>query len=318
MPTQKPSSASDSQLSRRRLLQCGAAAGAGLYLGAGAAKTRGAKQAATLRVMTYNILNGGTELGTLEQTALVIQRANADLIGVQEAKDSGPRLAKLCGLHWHKQEGNGCGVLSRFPIVEHDPQHCGACVQLPDERRVWLMNCHLPPNPYQPYQLAQIPYGEDNPFIETAAEAIAEAIRARGAQLARLLMAIGRAERLAAPVFVTGDFNEPSHLDWTPRAAARKRCTLPVAWPTSRALVDAGLVDSYRAVHPDELRQPGLTWTPTPAEQDVMDRIDLVYHSSRGVTCRTAEIVGEKQSTSDIVVAPYPSDHRAVVCEFEL
>jgi len=185
------------------------------------------------------------------------------------------------------------------------------------KRRMWLMNCHLPHAPYQPHQFARIPYGDGNPFIETAAEAIAEALRARAKETARLLMAVGRAEKKAEAVFVTGDFNEPSHLDWTARAAEAKRCHLPVAWPTSRAVVDAGLADSFRTVHANELKQPGVTWTPTPGDREVMDRIDFVYHSS-GVECRTAEVVGESGEMADIAIKPFPSDHRAVVCEYSL
>ena len=55
-----------------------------------------------------------------------------------------------------------------------------------------------------------------------------------------------RAERL--PVFLTGDFNEPSHLDWTTAAANAKLCPLPVTWPSSKAVVDAGFVDAYEWV----------------------------------------------------------------------
>ncbi len=316
MPARK--STRESQFSRRSLLQVGAAATAGVYLGTRATRVRGEEKAAGLRVMSYNVFHGGTRWEPLEQTAAVIKAARADLIGVQEIKQSGPRLAELCQLHWYDQGDEDCGILSRFPIVEHDPKRWGAAVELPGGKRVWLFNCHLSHAPYQPYQLANIPYGENNPFIETAAEAIAEALRARGQQLARLMMAIGRAQRTGNSVFVTGDFNEPSHLDWTARAAAAQRCALPVVWPCSRSLVDAALTDSFRAVHPHELERPGLTWTPVPDERDVLDRIDFVYHTSHGATCRTAEIVGEQQATSDIVVAPYPSDHRAVVCEFEV
>ena len=42
-------------------------------------------------------------------------------------------------------------------------------------------------------------------------------------------------------IAVTGDFNEPSHLDWTPRAATAGRCPLAVNYPSTRALTDTGL-----------------------------------------------------------------------------
>ena len=55
-----------------------------------------------------------------------------------------------------------------------------------------------------------------------------------------------RAPRLAdagMPVFLTGDFNSPSHLDWTPAVdAVREEVRYPVVWPVSAALADAGFV----------------------------------------------------------------------------
>ena len=63
------------------------------------------------------------------------------------------------------------------------------------------------------------------------------------------------------PVFMTGDFNSPSHLDWTEEAVAARDLPYPLEWPASKALADAGLRDSYREAHPDPAETPGLTWT---------------------------------------------------------
>ena len=97
---------------------------------------------------------------------------------------------------------------------------------------------HLPSNPYQPYQLLNIrPKWQkhwDTPFIKTEAEAIAAAKEARGRDLSKLLQQIRSLSDKDAPVFVVGDFNEPSHLDWTkrlpdPAAIPSKLCT-PLLW----------------------------------------------------------------------------------------
>src|SRR5690606_38644608 len=127
---------------------------------------------------------------------------------------------------------------------------------------------------------------------------------------------VARGER----VLVTGDFNEPSHLDWTPAAAKAGRCPLPVAWPTSRAMAAADLADAYRALHDDPVKRPGLTWTPRKKDDDPKerhDRIDFVY-AGPGVKVISARIVGEDEPHADVAVTPYPSDHRAVVVEVEL
>src|SRR5690606_14132133 len=118
----------------------------------------------------------------------------------------------------------------------------------------------------------------------------------RGAEMAHLLMDMAPALRGNEKIIITGDFNEPSHLDWTPEAVQAKLIPISVGWPQSRALVDSGLSDAYRQIHPDPVSKPGYTWTPTPAKRDVLDRIDFVYHSR----LRPVQgfVVGESRTTS--------------------
>lgn len=293
-------------LTRRQALQGLCVVG----LAAASSTARAENRDATLNVLSFNIWNGGWH-GGLEQTAKVIRASQADVVGIQEIAESGPQLAELTGLNLFVQEGDARGaILSRFPIVQASANKWGMKLDVPGRGPLWLFNAHLPASPYQPYQLADIPYGEGDPFIKTAAEAIAEALRARSGQLARLLMDMGPALRAAEPVLLTGDFNEPSHLDWTERAAKEGLCQMPVAWPSSRAIVDSGFTDVYRSVHHDEVARPGHTWTPVPSEREVHDRIDIVY--SRGLKPVTAKVIGESSERADLVVTPYPSDHRAV------
>ena len=77
---------------------------------------------------------------------------------------------------------------------------------------------------------------------------MASAERARGAEMGSIL---GELEAVATDVphgFLVGDFNEPSHLDWSAEAAAAGlHFGLAVPWPTSRTAEGAGLVDVYRA-----------------------------------------------------------------------
>lgn len=262
-----------------------------------------------LKVLSYNILEGGNRQ-PLKQTAKVIAESGADFVGIQEIMASGPKLAEMTGMHLFDQGNETTCILSRWPLDRALTLKWGARYLLPDRGPVWIFNAHLPSIPYQPYQLARIPYYEE-PFIATQAQAIAEALRARAAPLSRLLMDLGPAIASGEPIILTGDFNEPSHLDWTERAAEAGRCQLPVAWPTSRAIIDAGLIDAYRTVKANELDHPGLTWSPRPAERDIHDRIDFIY--TRGLKPTAAAIVGESDENADIVVDPYPSDHRAVL-----
>lgn len=280
--------------------------------------------AAELRVMTFNLWHGG-DAGRqpLSQSAEVIRTAKADIVGLQETHglerdgqrpDNGAKLAELLGWHYFNQGGSP-GILSRFPIVTNTPAGHGVAIRLPSGREIRMFNVHLMHAPYQPYQLLDIPYA-NAPFIKTAEEAVAEAIKARGAEVDRLLAELRPAVTGGQSVFLTGDFNEPSHLDWTDRAAIAGRCPLPVEWPSSRAVMGVGLKDAYRTVHPDALAEPGHTWTPTTQPDDPKDRhdrIDFVFVAGDGVTVTNCEIVGEKPGVADRVVQPFPSDHRAVV-----
>jgi exonuclease III len=286
----------------------------------------------TVRVLSFNIWVGG-EAGKqpLDRTVEVVKASQADVVGFQETGGSAPKdeprpdrgaeVAKRLGWHYFDQ-GGGTGVASRFEILGSTPKKWGVKLALPSGRPMYAFNIHLAHSPYQPYQLLGIPYG-DGRFVSTEAEAIQEAKDARGASVSEMLAELKAVLAEGFPVTVTGDFNEPSHLDWTQAAADAKLCPLKVEWPSTKAVVDAGLVDAYRVVHPDPVKERGLTWTPlTKADdpKDHHDRIDFVLfggveHPAAAV--KAARIIGESAEMADVVVSPYPSDHRAVVAELE-
>jgi exodeoxyribonuclease III len=166
----------------------------------------------------------------------------------------------------------------------------------------------------------KIPYA-DAPFIEGAEQAIAEARKARGHQLTAMLEEVKGVVDKGTPIFITGDFNEPSPLDWTDAVFRAGRCLVAVQWPTTAAVHDAGFADAYRELHKDPVKSPGYTWTPITAEDDPKDRhdrIDFVFVYRERARITKAEIVGEKAQRAEIVVKPYPSDHRCVVATIVL
>jgi len=282
-----------------------------------------AANAGELRVMSYNLWIGGAAGGEpINRSVAVIRAGKADIVGLQETYGGSPRtgrsrqIAEALGWY-HFDQGSRTAIISRFPIGEPTPNKWGVRLHTPDGELA-VFNAHFPPAPYQPYQLLGIPYGTGR-FIESAEEAITEATAARGNNMARLLRDIATmpAGTHAIPIFVTGDFNEPSHQDWTPAAAAAKRCPLAVNWPTTRAFTERGFIDGYRRAFPDPVAHPGLTWTPITKETDPKDRhdrIDFVF--GKGLPVLAAQVVGEKAARADVVVTPYPSDHRAVVVAF--
>lgn len=279
----------------------------------------------SLRVMTYNIWGSGFGAGLpLSHTAGVISAAQADIIGLQEAGASADDIAALLGFHWNGFF-SGLSVISRYPITEIVPGSAaartrGMKIQLSPGQDVYLFDSHLEPFPYEPYEIRD---GD----ITTEAQAIASAQSSRGASLTAGLTNAAGALASGLPVFYVGDFNEPSHLDWTQDAAdAGLNFNMKVDWPTSNAIVNAGLSDAFRAVRPDEVNDQARTWTPGyPAPNvnanEVHDRIDFVYYKApSNVVPMAAQTLGYSinDGFTDIAIQPYPSDHRAVVVEFDL
>ncbi|MDC0144658.1 endonuclease/exonuclease/phosphatase family protein [Verrucomicrobia bacterium] len=282
----------------------------------------------SVRVMSYNIHRGGVVMlkQPLSQTAKAIQLAKADIVGIQETRsprgDKLEELAKLLG--WNHDMGKGSQILTRHEILES--LNSGVKIKLDSGKEAYVFNLHLPSHPYQPYQLLGIrpkwhKHTNDITFIKTEAEAIEWAKKARGRELSKLLRLIRSIPDKQAPIFVVGDFNEPSHLDWTERAAKAARHPIKVEYPNSLAMIKAGFTDAYRAIYHDEMKHPGYTWSSFYKFDDPTthhDRIDFVYFKGKGIKLTEVKIVGENQKDADIVISPYPSDHRAVVANFKL
>jgi exodeoxyribonuclease III len=290
--------------------------------------------APAVRVLSFNLWHGGDAGGVdgdgrgVVAIAAAIRACGADLVGVQEAAGRAPaggaerpdrtvEVAELLGFE-HVGLAGRRALLSRWPILARSPGGHGVLVDAPGGALA-LFTCHLAHAPYQPYQLVGIEY-HGGAFLDTAAEAVAAAREARGDQVAAIVADID-ASGWDAPVFVTGDFNEPSHLDWTAAAVAAGRAPVAVDWPSSGAFAAAGFRDLFRAAHPDPVARPGHTWTPLTAPDDPTDRhdrIDLVLardSAGRVVVVEHALVVGESLSFADLVVEPWPSDHRAVLAE---
>lgn len=273
-----------------------------------------ARAGSRLRVMSYNIWVGGAAYGPLSQTVGVINTANADVIGIQEVGGSAQALANALGFYYHGFNSD-LAILSRYPITQVLGQ--GVKLQLSPTQQAYLFDVHLAPYPYQPYDIR-------DGLITTEAQAIAAAQAARS--MTSVLNGMSSALASGSPTFLVGDFNEPSHLDWTQEAAAAgMHFGMKVDWPTSRSVTNAGLVDAFRALRPDEVAEPAYTWTPgypapNTSANEVHDRIDFVYYAGANVTPTEAKTLGynANDGSTDIAIQPYPSDHRAVVVEFDL
>ncbi|MCA3562273.1 MAG: endonuclease/exonuclease/phosphatase family protein [Aestuariivirga sp.] len=297
----------------------------------------GSAQATDLTIMSFNVWGGGGNAKKpVDETVAVIKAVNADIIGIQETRlesdpctaDScppvggsvAPKMAAALGYYYYDQTKQNDAlwsnaILSRYPIGKATPNDTGVEI-IVDGRKVHAFNIHLDDSPYQPYQLLGIEYG-NAPFLKTAEEAVKAAAATRGPAL-KLLFDDMAAAGEADAAFVFGDFNEPSHRDWTESAVKAGNQPMVVPFPTVKAIEDKGFVDTFRAVYPDAGLKPGMTWTPTTeatAKDDHHDRIDFALARAKDLQVLSAGIVGEKAPEADIVVTPWPSDHRATMAK---
>ena len=310
-----------------------AALAAAALAGAGCSSSED-KEETTLTAMSFNIWGGGAnEKKPIDETVAAIEAVDPDIIGIQETQLEGPKctanfcpprgdsvapeLAAALGYELYEQKTTNDAlwsnaILSKYPISDPTPNDLGVKLDV-DGRDVYAFNIHLDDSPYQPYQLLDIPYG-GAPFIETEEQAIRWAEETRGPGIELLKEDLAAADEADA-AFVFGDFNEPSGLDWTDEAVEAGNQPITVNWPTTRALEDEGFVDAFRKANPDPVAHPAFTWTPTGDPEDKgdhHDRIDFVLARGDDLVVDDAVIVGEKKPEADVVVEPWPSDHRAV------
>ena len=117
------------------------------------------------------------------------------------------------------------------------------------------------------------------------------------------------------PVFVVGDFNCDSHLDWT-EETKNMHNGLVLDMPVSRIMLNAGFTDSYRTLHPNVTASPGYTWSPLinqAAEKPdcLMCRIDFIYYKGKKITPYYSQ-------SFDYHPVFWPSDHSTLVSSFLL
>jgi endonuclease/exonuclease/phosphatase family metal-dependent hydrolase len=279
------------------------------------AAARDASEALELNVMEFNIEYGGNNVDASVIEA--IQAADADVVAIEEAYGKMPRIAAELGWPYYDA---GLQLVSRFPLLA-PPESDGlyTFVAVRPGRVVAIGNVHLPSTRYGPFQIER---NDANPEDVMEIE--------RNLRLPALEPTLDAVSALAAqgmPVFLAGDFNAPSHLDWTKETVGlRDHVRFPLDWPVSVAVEQAGLHDSYREMHPDPVADEGLTWPAArrgkgynPARNGAAaDRIDFVYAGGPAKTTASV-LVGEPGGAGvDIEIPQWPTDHRATVSTFDV
>lgn len=143
-------------------------------------------------------------------------------------------------------------------------------------------------------------------------------------------------------VILGGDFNEPSHLDWTRETKdLYDHNGLIIPWTVPLLLDNSGFIDTYRTLYPDVLKYPGftfpadnpliptetLTWAP---KSDERDRIDYVfYYPHPAIRLKDAVIFGPQgsivknrrtaETSKDKFLLPlgvWPTAHKGLLVRF--
>ena len=265
-----------------------------------------------LRVMIFNIWLGGDQVN-LGRTFDAIRAADPDIVLLQEAEGRTHEFAEKLGWPYAMERRH---IISRYPLFDPPTADADyALAEIRPGRFVAVANIHLTAEPYGPYAVREGKTAEEVLTIEK--ETRLPEIEVYIAQLSPLAAA-------GVPVIIGGDFNAPSHLDWTEAmVTARPQVRFPLEWPVSKALADAGFRDSYREIHPDPVARPGITWTsgyPVPhiLPDEAIDRIDQI-HALGNATTVASQLIGETGGPDiDIGISPWPSDHHALVSTFNV
>ncbi len=287
-----------------------------------------ADDAVDLRVMSFNIWYGGVQVSQ-PQLIEIIREADADIVSLQEPDGQTAIIAAAAGYPYVDLRRH---IISRVPLFDPKLGERTETGQAPyplaaldsDAPQVWAMvapgqvialgNLHLSSDSYGPELLRD---------GATPAEAVEAEALARMPEIEAYVAGMEPLIKSGTPVVVTGDFNTPSHLDWTEAAkGSRPQQTEAIAWPVTARMEAAGFADAFRTAHPDPVARPGLTYSPgfpwpVQVEGERMDRIDYVFAAN--ATVRGAEIWGEPGNPDvDRSFAPWPSDHRAVIVDLSV
>ncbi|KAF2790149.1 DNase I-like protein [Melanomma pulvis-pyrius CBS 109.77] len=279
-----------------------------------------------LRIMTFNLWHGGTQVNNYhEKQVKFIREQNLDIVGLQEATGAhAKRLGEALGWNYHQSDSeNTAGIISRHPIVKKHSniidRSAGVQINLNSNsaNSINFWSAHLNAYPYGPYEFC---FEKKSAADVTATEASA----GRTGQIKDLVEKTKAQRDSTSPFILVGDFNAPSHLDWT-TATKGKHCGVSFEWPTSKIPVEAGLVDSYRKAHPDPATSSGDSWSPiTPYNEDEklpepQDRIDFIYGTSKLEVLRSeTKVAGTPMAMPNYKDNEWTSDHAAVITTYKM
>lgn len=295
-----------------------------------------------IKVMTLNVLNstahgGWNDYGWSksdnktrgQKTADVIIQSKADIICIQEYTHNNEwikdELERTTGEEWFiRILPRNCAIISKKPILMHGNMFLTP-IQITENKIINVISSHQFVYTYLPYDI----YNGMKP-----AEACQKAIQLNHkAYWKAIVEEVSMAMENNEPVILTGDFNEPSHLDYTQKAVEKGyvKASGLNGLMSNVLLNDMNMKDVWKerriAEKKDECSLRGITWSPTTwnYRKGIDDqRIDFIYYTPTHLEYVDAKLLGEvpqypvEGDIVDLQFADWPSDHRGILGVFHL
>ncbi|MFC0774928.1 LamG-like jellyroll fold domain-containing protein [Terrimonas alba] len=263
----------------------------------------------SVSVMNYNIWHGGRETGKetgVSRIVDIIKNSGADIISMQETYGSGPAIADALGYYFYLRSSN-LSIMSRFPILETTDGYSsfyngGALIRLANNKKILFFTNWLN------YPLDYWDILEKSKPIDKS-DWLKQQGNVNTKRLSEILTRIKPYLEItdSLPLIFCGDFNSGSHLDWI-ESTKHLNNGYAMSFPTSMLMQQSGFEDSFREIHPDPLKERGITWSPA-FPNAFRDRIDYIYYKGK-------QLKPTRSFTINTHPVKYPSDHAAVVTVF--
>ncbi|MGS2763985.1 endonuclease/exonuclease/phosphatase family protein [Sinomicrobium sp. M5D2P9] len=317
----------------------------------------------TLKVLTLNTWHKGTAVeGGFKAIIDIILQSEADVVMLCEIRNHNDVVFSARIVDELKQKGiefqsfnsdKSPVILSKHPIIATPTINSGALtkciVELDEETRVAVYAAHLDYTHYACY----LPRGYDGITWKKLPEPVLDVHKIlsqnkasqRDEAIEVFVNDASAEQQNGNLVLLAGDFNEPSHLDWTnaTKDLFDHNGTV-VPWQNSITLQENGYLDAYRVKYPDPVTHPGFTWAAfnrdaelsklvwTP-DADDRDRIDFIYYNRDDRLSLTDVIVAgpsgcivrgqgyEDNTLLDEFLLPegiWPSDHKGILATFKV
>lgn len=316
-----------------------------------------------IKVLQFNIWQEGTIVeGGYNAIVSQIIETGADLITLSEVRnynntrfcDRIVESLKDSGYTFYAEYSFDSGLLSRFPIKEYNTIYplkndegsaYRALIDMEGEE-VALYTCHLDYRHctyYDIYGYSGTTWDKlEEPLLDVAAILTDNLISKRDDAMQAIIKAANKDRDAGRFVFIGGDYNEPSHLDWIEETKELyNHQGLVIPWSVTSLLDDASYIDAYRAVYPDPVTHPGFTFPAAnpyvdikkllwAADSDERERIDYIHYAPNKrlklkdiviwgpkESIKAGEVITEEtQDTFKIGKGIWPTDHKAILATF--